>query len=206
MEPENFLTATPGRIAEALERLTGEVAVAVDGIAPEGLARLTREAEGLEYRPARPVIGEGPDAVYQDFDLTLDFPAAGGFHRLTAAVETLLNDALAQMDRLPLAPPIGLNDLILQRYPPGSAGITPHRDHVRYTGLVVIAVLAGDARFGVCDDRRGANARIVDAPPGSLLLMRAPGFAGHRDRPFHFLNTVTGLRYSFGMRHDSRKG
>ena len=32
--------------------------------------------------------------------------------------------------------------------------------------------------------------------------MRAPGFHGRKDRPFHFLDGITIERYSLGMRYD----
>ena len=32
--------------------------------------------------------------------------------------------------------------------------------------------------------------------------MRAPGFHGRKDRPFHFLDGITVERYSLGMRYD----
>ena len=41
--------------------------------------------------------------------------------------------------------------------------------------------------------------------PGSLLLMRAPGFAGREDRPFHFLNEVAEERVCLGLRYDTRR-
>jgi hypothetical protein len=44
----------------------------------------------------------------------------------------------------------------------------------------------------------------VPIPPGSLLLMRAPGFAGREDRPFHFLNEVAEERVCLGLRRDVR--
>jgi len=95
-----------------------------------------------------------------------------------------------------------INDFIVQRYSPGQQGITPHRDHIRYRGLVAIVVLSGAGKFWVCDDREGGNARTIPETSGSLLLMRAPDFAGRTDRPFHALSNITETRYSFGMRHD----
>ena len=73
-------------------------------------------------------------------------------------------------------------------------------------GLVSLVILAGDGRFMVCEDRSGANAREIPSPPGCLLLMRAPGLHGRRDRPFHFLTDVTTARMSFGLRYDVRAG
>jgi hypothetical protein len=42
----------------------------------------------------------------------------------------------------------------------------------------------------------------VPIRPGSLLLMRAPGFAGRGDRPYHMLSDVTETRIGLGLRHD----
>ncbi len=55
----------------------------------------------------------------------------------------------------------------------------------------------------------GARWRALARPakrlrPGDLLLMRAPGFAGRRDRPFHYLSDVTQTRLALGLRHDLR--
>ena len=106
------------------------------------------------------------------------------------------------MEQQPLDYPFVINDFIVQRYLPGRKGITPHRDHVRYRGLVAIIVLGGTGSFWICSNRKGAGRCDIPAPPGSLLLMRAPDFAGRTDRPFHALSEITETRYSFGMRHD----
>ena len=67
---------------------------------------------------------------------------------------------------------------------------------------MAIVTLAGRASFFLCADRSGRDAREVPIPPGSLLLMRAPGFAGRRDRPFHMLSEVSETRIALGLRHD----
>ena len=116
-------------------------------------------------------------------------------------MERLVAAALGAMASPPLEA-LPLNDLVLQRYPPGARGITPHRDHVRYVGLVAIVQLSGDGRFGLCADRSGTGARVLAAGPGDGILMRAPDFGGAKDRPFHFLDGITVERYSLGMRYD----
>ena len=158
----------------------------------------------LAFRAAKPVIGEGERAVYQDFDICLSIPQPHRLWRLTRAVERLIAAALGTMAEPPLDA-LPLNDLVLQRYPPGARGITPHRDHVRYVGLVVLVQLSGDGRFGLCSDRSGAGTRVLEAGPGDAILMRAPGFAGTKDRPFHFLDGIAVERYSLGMRCDRTK-
>jgi hypothetical protein len=189
-------------LSAALGRLAAEDAVVLPLLAPADRSTLVEATEGLAYRAARPVIGVGERAVRQDFELCMSIPPGSPFHALGAALERAVAGALARLSPPPLTAPPRFNDLIVQRYRPGSLGITPHRDHVRYRQLVAIVTLAGQARFFLCPDRSGANAREVPIPPGSLLLMRAPGFAGRDDRPFHMLSEVTETRIALGLRHD----
>ena len=198
------LRAGPDAMAAALERVGREDAAVLPLLAPADCRHLIESGTDLAFRSAKPVIGEGERAVYQDFDICLSIPQTHPLWRLTQAVEVLIADALAAMASPPLEG-LPLNDLVLQRYPPGARGITPHRDHVRYIGLVAIVQLSGDGRFGLCADRSGAGARVLDAGPGDGILMRAPGFGGDKHRPFHFLDGITVERYSLGMRCDRTK-
>ena len=196
------IVATPQTLATALARLKTEDAAALPLLSPQGCQALLAASESLSYRAAKPVIGEGERTVYQDFEICMQVPQGSLFHACAEAVQQLLPPALAELDEPPLAAAPPLNDLVVQRYAAGSRGITPHRDHVRYRNLVAIVTLAGQARFFVCRERSGTDAREVAIPPGSLLLMRAPGFAGRSDRPFHFLSDVTSTRVCVGIRHD----
>lgn len=193
------------RLADGLARLASEDVVTLPLLDAEQCRYWLAEADRHCFREARPIIGTGERRVYQDFDVGVEFPDDSGFRRFAAALQTRLLDALALLDPPPLDDLL-LNDLILQRYPAGSRGITPHRDHIRYVGLVAIVTLAGRARFFVCADRSGDGAREIAIPPGGLCLMRAPGFAGLQDRPFHFLSDVSEPRVSLGLRHDVRPG
>ena len=197
--------ASTDQLAEALDRLEAEGALSVPLIAPAMRDRLLQAGADLSYRPAKPVIGQGERAVGQDFELTMDFPDEGIFRDFAAALGDRTNAALENLDPRPYGE-MDYNDLIVQRYAVGSRGITPHRDHVRYQGIVALVILAGTARFFVCDDRAGLNAREVPSPPGSVVLMRAPGFGTRRDRPFHMLKDISTFRVSFGLRHDTRVG
>ena len=198
------LTSTE-EMAALIGRLAEEGAASIPVIDDATCRALLAEARRLPYRVARETIGEGESAVRQDFELCMSFPAESPFWPFAAALEGHLAAALAALDPPPVAG-LKLNDLIVQRYQPGSAGITPHRDHVRYIGLVALVTLAGAGRLYVCADRGGTDAREIPAPPGALVLMRAPGFAGLRDRPFHFLKDITAERYSLGLRHDTQTG
>jgi hypothetical protein len=196
--------ADAAAMADALRRVGDEEATSLALLRVDALGPLLAEARALCYRPARPVVGQGAAAVYQDFDLTMELPADGALMALSRALNRLIGEALAGMRSAPLPGGFAINDHILQRYPAGCAGMSPHRDHVRYTGLVAIVMLAGAGRFLVCDDRAGANEREIPCAPGTLLLMRAPGFQGRGDRPFHAVRDITEDRYILGLRHDAR--
>ncbi|MDH3474790.1 MAG: alpha-ketoglutarate-dependent dioxygenase AlkB [Rhodospirillales bacterium] len=204
MSAERLLCG-PDEIAAALARLAAEEAVSLPLLGPEACATLVAAAEALSYRQARPVVGEGDRRVLQDFEICMNPAAETPFHGLAKALEGLIARGLARLDPPPLPTPPPLNDLVVQRYPVGSRGITPHRDHLRYRDLVALVNLAGRARFFICPDRSGREAREIPLPPGSVLLMRAPGFAGRSDRPFHMLSEVTETRISLGLRHDVQR-
>ncbi len=199
------LHATPRALAAVIERLAEEDAASLPLLGAADCGALCAEAEGLAFRPGQAVVGSGEAAVRQDFDVALDFPPDSSFRSLAAALGGRLLEALALAPRLDDPAGFRLNDLILQRYRRGSFGITPHRDHVGYRGLVAIVTLRGAAPFFVCADRGGGAAREVPAPAGHLLLMRAPGYRSDRPRPFHFLGEVTEARLSLGLRYDSRR-
>jgi hypothetical protein len=100
------------------------------------------------------------------------------------------------------------DDVSVQRYRPGALGISPHLDGKRFSYLVAVFTVDGVAPFSLCADRSGTPLRTWETGPGSLLLMRAPGLAGHEDsRPLH---TVGGPerrpRTSLTFRMDSRAG
>ena len=192
-------------LVRAVGRLTESDAVALHALAEPVRAALDRRADSLPFRPARAVVGEGDRIVRQDFEVSLGAEAERAFAHVARALERLLNLSLEKVAPPPLAGRLRLNDIVVQRYGPGSLGITPHRDHARYVGLVAILVLSGRGRFFVCADRSGRHAREVSAAAGDLILMRAPGLWGRSDRPFHFLADVTERRYSLGLREDSRR-
>lgn len=197
-----FLEA-PRALAIAIERLARDDAVALPFLTEVARLNLLEEARTLPYRRARPVIGEGERQVRQDFDICMDVPTDGALQNLMRVTSDALESALARFDPRPLDHALVLNDLVVQRYATGSAGISPHRDHKRYVGLVALVPLSGSGQFAVCADRSGANAREVSAHPGDLLLMRAPGLFCRMDRPYHLLRDITAERYSVGLRQDS---
>ena len=171
---------------------------------PEANA-LVSLVDQLEYRPAKAITGSDKAPVYQDFDLCYDVPSGHTLWDFAQVLEVALTSALAGAEVDSAGYPLRLNDLIVQRYPPGCAGITPHRDHVRYGFLIAIILLTGDGYFGVCDDRQGNASREIEFKPGDLLLMGGPGLLPNFRRPFHFVNGVTDWRRTIGLRYDTHK-
>ena len=171
---------------------------------PEANA-LVSLVDQLEYRPAKAITGSDKAPVYQDFDLCYDVPSGHSLWEFAQVLEQALTSALAGAEVDSAGYPLRLNDLIVQRYPPGCTGITPHRDHVRYGFLIAIILLTGDGHFGVCHDRQGNESREIDFKPGDLLLMGGPGLVPNFTRPFHYVNGVTDSRRTIGLRYDTHK-
>ncbi len=194
----------PAELAGALARLAVSQAVSLPLVGARARRRLIGATTRLAYRPAIPVVGAGANAVRQDFELCMAIPGRSLLRGFAATLEAVLNAALDRLEPRPLARALRLNDLVVQRYPKGCFGLTAHRDHLRYQDLVALVTLSGAARFCLCDNRAGRGTRELPCPPGHLLLLRAPGFGGRRDRPFHFLDRVTRPRLSLGLRHDAR--
>ncbi|HEX9789816.1 MAG TPA: hypothetical protein VGA60_04060 [Kiloniellales bacterium] len=201
--PNGWFAATPAAVAGTIARLADEDAASLLLLDASARRRLTAATARLPFRPAIPVVGEGAKTVHQEFTLCMDFPRTSLFLAFAAAFEHLVDAALAYMAPAPVARPFHFNDLIVQRYERGDRGITAHRDHLRYKGLIAVIPLSGAARFFVCADRAGHAAREIPAPAGSLVLMRGPAYAGRHDRPFHFVRDVTRRRLSLGLRYDT---
>ncbi len=193
------------RIVETLAATVEAGAASCPLLGSAAAAALVEAAAALTYRRARPVIGEGDRAVHQDFEICMGVPETSVFRQVARELEAALDAGLARLNPRPLAR-FRINDIVLQRYHPGSRGITAHRDHIRYVGLVAIIQLSGDGVFALCDNRAGTNLRVIPCGPGDLLLMRAPRYAGRTDRPFHLVRAIGVERYSLGLREDSRAG
>lgn len=146
----------------------------------------------------------GKHHVRQDLSAFRAFPPESPFLRLRDTIASLLNAEFATLCRYPFSTPLHLDDLVLQRYPKGSSGISPHKDGLSMGNLVCVLVLAGTGDFTLCDDREGSNPRVIQAPPGHMILMRAPGFLGKNEQPFHFLANITKERCTFGLRQRIR--
>ncbi len=148
-------------------------------------------------------------AVRQDFDLLVVRPPASGDPSFVSLLA--LCDEYAELLRglIPQQPWLGdfaPSDIYVQRYSPGSQGISPHRDGRRFVQLVSIFSLGAPAELHLCRDREGSSLRRYRLACGDLLLVRAPGFAGQADAgPLHFVSGPKGgVRYSISLRMEHR--
>lgn len=192
-------------LAVALEALASRPALSLQALAGPVLDELTEAASRLPYRAARREVGKPERRVYQEFGYCGAVPEGHPVRTLGWWFETKIGRALATMTEPPLEAGFHINDVVCQVYRPGDLGITPHRDHVAYTGLIVLVVLSGEGRYCVCADRQGRDEREIPSAPGTAILMPGPGYAGRADRPFHTVSDIRQLRYSVGLRHDAQK-
>lgn len=185
----------------ALRRVAEDGAAHVPRLLSEPFRRrLQEEIEWLPMEPAPETVGQ----VRQETE-TWDLPAGKAPPPAVAALRrSLVRVVRASGVR-------GLrtwrpNDVVVQRYLPGSVGITSHRDGKRFRRLVAVFTTAGEAEFAIRRERHGEIVGRWTAGPGSLTLLRGPGLAGARDgRPFHEVSGPRqGVRYSVGFRMEAR--
>lgn len=161
---------------------------------------LLQEAQGYTYRPLPEIVGSGENIVKQQMGNFTDFPSDSRFIALKDSFQTWLEARLRSIEQYPFEIPLDLNSIELAKYEAGSLGITPHRDGFKYKNLICIFMIAGRGKFYICSDRAGNDAREIEASPGRVILMKAPGFLGETDRPFHFVTDIAEIRYIFGLR------
>lgn len=161
---------------------------------------LLQEAESYTYKKEEEVVGSGNRIVRQQMASFNSFSEQSDYVRLKKSFQTLLDDLLADIEIYPFEKLLHFNSIVLQKYESGSIGITPHRDSLRYINLVCIFNIGGWGRFYICSDRSGNDTREIDASPGNVILMRAPGFLCSEDRPFHYVTDIHEIRYTFGLR------
>jgi hypothetical protein len=162
---------------------------------------LLEEAEDYDYQPEDEIVGSGDSMVRQQVSSFDVFPDHSGYVLLKESFQDLLEQRMAQLEAYPLETSLSFNSMVLQRYEEGSLGITPHRDGLSYVNLVCVFIIGGRGRFYVCSDRSGRDAKEIDASPGNVIFMRAPGlFEAEDNRPIHYVSQIEEPRYTFGLR------
>jgi hypothetical protein len=156
------------------------------GVVPEALCRAVLDGLATETLVALPAV-EGPFGVRQEGEHLVLRGAEIGRHRavhvLYEAVVAAVHAHAGEIDGLGSWRP---DEVTVQRYLPGSSGISVHRDGKRHRHLVAILTLEGSARLRQCSDREGTTVRSWEADAGGLVLLRGPGLAGtDDDRPLH---------------------
>lgn len=97
------------------------------------------------------------------------------------------------------------DELTIHRYD-APTGISAHRDHSRFIGMIAIGVLEGDGKFAIYRD---TVTSMYPTNPGDLLLLRAPkpNETDERIRPVHALIDIKQFpRTSMVLRASSRPG
>lgn len=189
----------PFRNAAALvDRIDREGAVGVAAVDPRWALDIHWAAMNLPFAPQAELVSRG--RVRQQVEICDAFPE---FYPMAIAARKIVADlsrAFSLLPRSPFATPFEPNDVVLQRYPLNSVGITPHHDGASRVNLVCVLVVSGDGEFCLHDDRDGTNPREVFAPPGFVILMKAPGFRGTERGPFHSISNVARGRLILGIR------
>src|SRR5215207_3923727 len=162
-------------IASILKELSSLGATSTKILDEDSRVALLKEAQDYTYEPEDEIVGSGDRVVRQQVSSFEVFPEHSGYVLLKDSFQDLLEQRMAQLEAYPLETSLGFNSMVLQRYEEGSLGITPHRDGLSYVNLVCVFIIGGRGRFYVCSDRSGRDAKEIDASPGNVIFMRAPG-------------------------------
>ena len=157
---------------------------------------LAAELGGGPYAPVAPIIGPVRQQA-EAFEVPVD-----QLHPRYPALAELCGELVGQVHRHGVPEWIP-NEVAIQRYQPGSLGITPHRDQRQFAQLVAVVTIAGSAAFTLCRNRSGDPIQTWQANEGSLVLLRGPGLAGDSDgRLMHLVGGPIGdtPRTSIGIR------
>ena len=175
--------------------------VSLNFISNDFLLKLISQLSTLEYRKAKPVVG---NSVSQDFEVCFPAPKIGCIEILSNAIENLFIKSTKLIKNPPIQK-VQFNDIAIQKYLPYSSGISPHKDHKKYISVIIIVTLSGKSKFYLCQNRDGRNAQVVDDTPGNIVILPATGFKMINNnfvRPIHFVSDITEGRLSIGLRQN----
>ncbi|RZO22056.1 MAG: hypothetical protein EVB05_05235 [Candidatus Thioglobus sp.] len=199
-----FDRLTPDALEESVNQLESEPAIAIDCLSDQECQSLVSMVDELNFRNAMPVTGSKQYPVHQDFELDYCIPEKHALWQLpdhlgSQIFSCLLNAPNVSVDEVRR---FRFNDLIVQRYPSGCQGISPHRDRADYRLVIGILLLSGDGNFRIHHGRDENRGQIIPFNKGQLLLMGAPGLSSDFVRPFHSVREVSVPRRTIGMRFD----
>ncbi len=187
-------------IAEILEDLRSIGAASAPILNEDFRRSLLKEAESYDYRPEDEIVGSGDRVVRQQVESFENFRGESKYIFLKRLFQRLMEGILRELDEYPFDKPLNFNSMVLQKYRRGSLGITPHRDGLKFINLVCLFIIGGGGKFFVCSDRSGRGTREIYTCLGRVVFLRAPGFMGSGERPFHFVTEIRETRYAFGLR------
>lgn len=198
---ENLFVLGNLDLGTILEELSSVGAASLRLLKEDFRIALLKEAEGYTYKPVDELVGRGDRVVRQQLSSFSDFPTGSRYLLLRDSFQELTEQYLAGLQQYPFQIALTFDSMVLQKYEEGSLGISPHKDGLSFINLVCVFVIGGRGRFYVCSDRTGRDAKEIDASPGHIIIMRAPGLFGEEDnRPFHYVTDIQERRYTFGLR------
>ena len=183
-----------------LEALSSMGAASVRILNEDFRRSLLKEAENYSYKQEKEIVGSGDRIVRQQLGTCEQFSKGSQYYVLKNSFQALLEEYLADLETNPFKTALKFNSMALQKYEKGSLGITPHRDGSKYINLICVFNIGGRGKFYLSSDRCGSQAKEIDASPGNVVFMKAPGFLGSIVRPFHYVTDIEKTRYSFGLR------
>ena len=86
------------------------------------------EAESYTYTLETGVVGTGERLVRKHYHSFEAFPESSLYVRLQQEFQALMEEQLVKADAYPFTTPLSFNSTVLQKYEPGTLGITAHRD------------------------------------------------------------------------------
>lgn len=121
----------------------------------------------------------------------------GSARRVKNFINYALSDSLPQLSSwIP-------HELSLHRYDDAEVGLSRHKDHTRFIGVIAIAALEGECDLAI---HRDGEDTLYPTEPGDLILLRAPGvYPEDQDlRPEHaVINLRTPTRTSMMLRSNA---
>lgn len=188
--------------AAAREAAHEGAAVLPDALEARFRERLRREVAACPFRPAPREVGR----VVQETE-THRVRALRNFPCVAALRTALARRLRAEGGAVPGLATWRPDEVVVQRYRPGSLGITAHRDGRRFRRLVAFVTVQGRARLRIQETREGGAVARLPLAPGTLALLRGPGLAGRRDgRPFHAVESSgSEERISVALRMEARR-
>ena len=162
-------------------------------------ARIIQEAKmQYTFEPATPEVGKRK--VQQLFSEITISPRSTIINTNVLGVQKYLADWLRRCGGSTVMDPLfQFREIRMHRYPIGGK-LEYHKDNAVFRNIIANVLLKGESNFYVADDVYGTNARLIEAKPGWVIVLAAPGLFGKKWQRPHCVANVTMERISLGMR------